>query len=78
MSKYRLKPHQFPSWSINLGSYPELSNEPSRWEKFLEAENLDEKDVKKNNPKVREFVVKHYRSYFVPMKVLKMYGMEYE
>lgn len=73
---YRLKAHQYPSWSLSAGSFTGIPNEPSRWEKFLEAENLDEKDVRKNNPKVLDFVIKNYRQYFVPTKVLKMYGMD--
>ena len=74
---YKRKPHQNPAWSINGTVYPELPNEPSRWDQFLAAERLDEKDALKKNPKVKDFVAKHHRSFFVPTKVLKVYGMDW-
>jgi hypothetical protein len=75
---YRPKPHQHPGWSINSGSYATLPYEISRWEKFLEAENLDEKDLKNNNPKVMDFIKKNAEKFYVPTKVLKMYGVSCE
>jgi hypothetical protein len=65
-------------WSIRGSSHLDIPDQPSRWEKFLEAEHLDEKDLKKKNPKVLDFVVKNHRTYFVPTKILKMYGMKIE
>ena len=67
-----------PAWSLNGGNYPDLPVEPSRWEQFLASEGLKEQDIKSHNPKVRDFVVRNFRTYFVPMKVLKMYGLDWD
>lgn len=76
MAKYRPKRHQQPSWSMN-GNYSEFPNEPCRWEKFLLAENIAEQDLKKN-PKVFKFVQENADKFYVPTKVLKMYGMNWD
>jgi len=70
-------PHQPPSWSLNGSSYPALPNLPSKWEQFLLAENIAEQDFG-TNPKVLDFVIKNSRHYFVPTKVLRLYGLDYE
>jgi hypothetical protein len=67
---------QVPAWSINGGNYPTIPDEPSRWDQFLAAEGLDE-DGLKHSSKVQKFVVQHYRTYFIPVKILKMYGLEW-
>jgi hypothetical protein len=72
-----MRHRQAPPWSINGSSYPALPDEPSRWDKFLVAENLEGKDLR-NNPKVRDFIVKYSRTYFIPTKVLKWYGMDFD
>lgn len=74
---HRPKAHQQPGWSLTGGSYAGLPYERSRWEKFLEAEHLDESDLG-NNPKVLDFLVKNAHTYFVPTKVLRMYNMEFD
>jgi len=66
-----------PAWSLNGGQYTDVPPEPSRWDQFLAAENLEEQDALKHNPKVREFVVRNHRTFFVPTKVLKMYHMDW-
>jgi hypothetical protein len=71
--RYRPKTQQQPGWSINGNSYPILSYEPSRWEKFLIAEQIEEKDFN-SNPKVLKFVKENWDKFYVPEKVLKMYG----
>lgn len=75
---YKPKPHQQPSWSIRGGSFAALPYELSRWEKFLQKENLEEEDVKKNNPKVLDFIKENAEKFYVPTKVLKMYGMNFD
>lgn len=70
-------PHQPPSWSINGSSYPSIPDESTKWEIFLLAENIADKDIR-NNPKVLDFITKYARTYFVPTKVLKLYGAYYE
>jgi hypothetical protein len=74
---YRPKPHQSPAWSIK-GGFTEIQSELSRWEKFLLAENIEEKDVKKNDPKVMDFIKQNADKFYVPTKVLKMYGVSCE
>ena len=70
--------HQYPGYYLRSGTCAvDMPYEMSRWEKFLLAENLDENNLTRN-PKVRDFVIKHARSYFVPVKVLRMYGMDFE
>lgn len=73
--KYRPKPHQSPGWSLNGAAHIDIPNEPTRWDKFLLAEKIKDNDLD-NNPKVRAFIAKNARTYFVPTKVLKMYGMD--
>lgn len=73
----RPKPHQQPGWSINGCSYSGLPVEPIRWEKFLLSEHIAEEDVR-DNPKVLKFVKEHAERFYVPTKVLKMYGMDFE
>lgn len=65
-----------PAWSLNGSSYT-IPDELSHWEKFLEAEQIAEQDFG-SNPKVLDFLVKNARHYFVPTKVLKLYGMDLE
>lgn len=65
-----------PAWSLNGSSCPDIPNELSRWEKFIEAEHLEDKDLK-NNKKVLDFILNNYRQYYVPTKVLRMYGREW-
>jgi hypothetical protein len=48
-----------------------------QWEKFLLAENISEQDIK-NNPKVLKFISKNADKFYVPTKVLKMYGFDFE
>jgi hypothetical protein len=73
-----MRHRQNPAWSLNGSSYPELPIQPSQWEKFLLAENMEEKDALKQNPKVLAFLIKNCRTYFVPTKVLKLYGMDWD
>lgn len=75
--RYRPKPHQSPKWSLNGVAQIDVPNEPSRWEKFLLEEQIEDKDIG-SDPRVLKFLMKNYRTYFVPTKVLKMYGMEWE
>ena len=75
--KPRPKPHQQPGWSIKGSAYAALPSEPSRWEKFLIAEGIEEKDFGKN-PKVMKFVKENVDKFYVPTKVLKMYNMDYD
>lgn len=74
---YKPKSHQMPAWSLVSGTYPGVPDEPSKWEKFLLAEQIDEKDAG-DNPKVLAFILKNCRTYFVPTKVLKLYGLDHE
>jgi len=75
--KYRPKAHQQPSWSIKGSGNVQIPIEPSRWEKFLLAEGIDEQDCK-GNPKVMQFVKEHADRFYVPTKVLKMFGVRVE
>lgn len=72
---YHPKPHQSPAWSLK--GYPIISDEPSRWEKFLIAENIEEKDLG-SDPKVLKFITENAEKFYVPTAVLKMYGMDYD
>ena len=71
-----MRHRNFPAWSINGGTYI-IPDQPSKWEQFLEAENIAEQDFG-SNPKVLEFAVKNARHYFIPTKVLRMYGLDFE
>ena len=71
------KHHRQHSWSVNGSSYPAVPDQPSHWELFLAAEGLDEKNLS-NNPKVLKFILKYARTYFIPTKILKLYGQDYE
>jgi hypothetical protein len=75
--KYRPKPHQHPGWTIKGVANFDVPNELTRWEKFLLAEQISDKELW-NNPKVMKFIVKYARTYFVPTKVLQMYGMDWD
>lgn len=66
--------NQCPSWSINGNSSEDIPPEPNHWDKFIEAEHLEDKDLK-NNPKVLSYILKIYEDFYVPTKVLKMYGI---
>lgn len=77
MKKYRPKPHQCPSWSIKGGSYIAIPDEITKWELFLLEENIEESNVG-NNSKVAKFVQKNWDKFYIPTKVLKMYGMDWE
>lgn len=75
--KYKPKPHQSPGWSIKGGANSTIPNELTNWEKFLIAEDLDESRLG-NNAKVLGFLQKNWDKFYIPTKVLKMYGMDYE
>lgn len=75
--KYRPKPHQSPGWSIKGGANLTVPNEPTKWELFLLEENLDENKVG-NNAKVLGFLQKNWDKFYIPTKVLKMYGMDWD
>jgi hypothetical protein len=69
-------PHTPPKWSINGNILPDIPDTPTHWEQFLEAEHIEEKDFK-NNKKVLDFIHKYVRIYFIPTKVLRMYGEDW-
>lgn len=48
---------------------PEPPPMPTKWELFAQAEGICETNIK--SQKVRNWVEKHYRSCYVPPKVLK-------
>lgn len=77
MARYRPKPHQCPSWSIKGGAHLDIPDGPTQWEKFLIAENLEESNIG-NNSKVLKFIQKNWDKLYIPTKVLKMYGMDWE
>ncbi len=72
-----MRHRQHPAWSISGSSYPVVPDEPSRWDQFLLKENIEEQDFGAN-PKVLDFILKNARHYFVPTKVLKLYGLDHE
>lgn len=76
MAKYRPKRHQQPAWSMK-GNCSEFPIEISRWEKFLIAENIEEQDFK-SNPKILKFIRENVDKFYVPTKVLKMYGFNWD
>lgn len=75
--KYRRKPQQSPRWSIKGSACIDVPNEPTRWELFLLAENLEDSKLD-NNSKVLKFVKQNWDKFYIPTNVLKMYGMDGE
>ena len=65
-----------PAWSIKGCIYEDIPDIPTHWELFLEAEGIEEDNVR-DNPKVLDFILKNSHLYFVPTKVLKAYKMEW-
>ena len=74
---YPPKASQHAAWSLVGGGYPEVPNELTKWELFLLAEGLEEDNVR-NNPKVLDFILKNAHKFYVPTKVLKMYGADFD
>ena len=70
----RTRPEVRHRWSIGSTNYPEVPNEPTMWERFLLAEGLEEDHLPHNNPKVMLFIMKNAQRFYVPTKVLKLYG----
>lgn len=75
--KYKPKAHQQPGWSIRGRANIDVPNELTKWELFLLAENLDDGKIG-NNAKVLKFIQKNFDKFYIPTKVLKMYGMDWE
>ena len=71
------KPKSLKSAAWSITGYPEIPDEGTHWERFLEAEHIEEKDID-DNPKVLDFIVKNAHRFYVPTVVLKMYDMEVE
>lgn len=72
------KPHQSPGWSLKGQSHAaNPPTEPCRWDKFLEEEKIEEKDIG-TDAKVWRFVKHNYDKFYIPTKVLKMWNMDYE
>lgn len=65
-----------PSWSLKGASYT-VPDQLSQWELFLLTEGISDKDLN-NNPKVLKFILKNVRTYFIPTKILKLYGQDYD
>jgi hypothetical protein len=72
--KHRPQPHQFPAWSIKGAAFAIAPIELTHWEKFLLDEGIEEDRIK-NNAKVKAFVALNADLYFIPVKVLEMYGV---
>ena len=72
------KHHRQHSWSVNGSSYPVVPDQPSHWELFLAAEKLDEQELGRNNPLVMKFILQNSQRFYVPTKILKMYGVDFD
>lgn len=64
-----------PNWGRSVDQYPPLPVSLSGWDLLLYSLNLREPDAL-TNPRVREYALKHYRSRFIPVKVLEHFQLD--
>jgi hypothetical protein len=58
----------------SMNQYPEVTDEPSGFDVLLERLRITEKEAPRH-PDVRKYVYEHYRTSFVPEKVLSALGV---
>jgi hypothetical protein len=64
-----------PNWGRTLDHRPPMPVSISGWDLLLYSLNLSQTEAL-TNPRVREYVVKHYRGRFVPEKVLEHFNLD--
>lgn len=64
-----------PNWGRSHDQYPPLRVSLSGWDLLLYRLNLSPAEALKS-PVVREYVIKHHRSKFVPEKILEAAGLD--
>ena len=62
-----------PNWGKSLDHQPAMPVSLSGWDLLLYSLNLSPAEALRN-PRVREYVNKHYRNRFVPEKILENLG----
>ncbi len=62
-------------WSMNGNHYPDIPDGPTHWEIFLEKEGIGTENIY-DNPKVNRFIIENIDRYFIPVRILTMYGFE--